>query len=425
MMVSMMALRRTLVVCVAVLVVPAVPPSVAARSSIETEGDRPTILALDAGSGERKWSAGLGYDTKVLSLEYTLNGTLYGEAYRCAHYNRPVFYNTGAFVAIDLSNRAERWEVEVPDRDGGWSRAFGAGYVSVFGLGRKAIVIGGRDATLQGLSPETGEVLWEQPLGSAYPAGGNRRLVIAETPPHDESPGGLDFSVPVGGQLDARDRLTGELLWTWQPPLDWGVTRTVVSDDAVVAATFKPQVADALRGINVRTGEELWESELPSGALFLAEFDLFDSVLVNEEAGNIVGYEAKTGTRLWDFAGTVVRSQSGTAPPLLLVRSPSGNLVRLDPVNGSPLWRVPESSGVGPIAIGEHLIALSARTDSGRGVYETSPLGRREVEAIDAESGKTLWKRRVPREVAPGFGQSAIVSDDEVIMSGGCNVVPE
>lgn len=421
----MVAHRRSIAACVAGFLM-LVPDTSASSSPPGGQHDQPTVLVIDAQTGERVWRSGTGYESRAISVEYGLGDLIYGELYPCPVYNRPPVYDGASFLAIDLANGDERWRVDVPGFDGERSRAFGSGYANTFGVGNAAVVIEDLRANLQGLHPRTGKLLWEQPLGSAFPTGGDRHLVVVETPPVDDRPitGGLDPSRPLGGQLDARDRQSGELRWTWQPPSGWRLRQVAVSEKVIVVGTFNPSVGEALRGVDVRTGEQLWEQALPSGTLFTARVNVFGPAVVLEDGtGTVRGYDISTGRHLWDSTGTVMGSaRTAARRPLLVRASEHGALMRLDPSDGSQLWRLPRSSKVGPFAFGAGLILLSARQDAGQDAYESSPLKRNDIMAIDVRTGETRWKKTVPTVSAPVYGQSAVIGNGRVVLSGGCDL---
>jgi len=143
--------------------------------------------------------------------------------------------------------------------------------------------------------------------------------------------------VPTTSGLVALDSETGRRVW--HVPADYGCDAAPALDGGRVFAAFKNL---GVRAFDLMTGEQLFHAPMaPSGAL------LVDGSLI--------------------IAGTE-----------------DGQLVRLHPETGKPIWTIEIGSApnMGPTLAGPGMIAVLARD--------------RYLRVIGAQRGKTLWERRLP-----------------------------
>ncbi len=206
-------------------------------------------------------------------------------------------------TAVDLDTLEERW-------------TFDSGRTGTFLYGGEGGVFVGVDGVLfTKLDTATGAQLWQIPLdatdGNFGLSGHGDGVWLLRSSDVDEG----QHWPPMIRRIDIE---SGEVVWAvgGYKGTDWQPSRPAVIDDAVVLAGITDTFADGdgpliggfVRAFDIDTGETLWTSDLEIAApAFIAD-----------------------ALEVLDF-------ETGRA---LLVRTPDRELLRLDPSDGSVIWRV-------------------------------------------------------------------------------------
>lgn len=139
-------------------------------------------------------------------------------------------------------------------------------------------------------------VLWTATVGDGYD-GQVVNLVPAVTEERI-------FAAERNGEVQARGRLKGELLWSVDTDLELSAG-PVVAGDRLLLGTSDGE----LLALNVADGAQLWKTELSSELLALPRVAK-DSVVVRTTDGRLSAVDQKTGRLRWSYERSV--------PPLLV-----------------------------------------------------------------------------------------------------------
>lgn len=255
------------------------------------------------------------------------------------------------------------------------------------------LFVGSAGGYLHALDRWTGREVWRYRAGAAVhgsPAVWNGTVYVTD----------------AAGSLHAVDRTTGERVWVLEtgPTLPWAWGHE--SGDLYLSSPLMGEVGGrmglwfgagdgVLRAVDPVDGTVRWE--LPTGGRIRSTSALAGGVVVVGSAdGSIYAADASTGTLRWRFdtAGReldsadfgfdrrTVQSSPAIADGRVFVGSRSGSLYALDLETGGVLW---ESSHGSSWVNGGPAVA------DGR-VFAGSSDGRF-VQAVDAESGRELWRR--------------------------------
>jgi outer membrane protein assembly factor BamB len=155
----------------------------------------------------------------------------------------------------------------------------------------------------------------------------------------------------------------------------------------------------------------LWHTQLDGQVLAPPQSD-GNTVAVLTFSGNLVGLDAKTGVKRWNYATAApVLSLRASAAPLIddtavFAGFGSGKVAAVELENGRPLWdaRVGFSQGSSEI---ERQVDVDGDMLLSKGVlYAVSFQGR--LTALEAQSGRRLWEQNASSYVGLSEGFSNI-----------------
>jgi outer membrane protein assembly factor BamB len=240
---------------------------------------------------------------------------------------------------------------------------------------------------------------------------------IWQTPIDEEITGGVsagDGSVFLGtgnGNAIALDYQTGKVRWS--KPLNSEVLAVSPVHNGVVA--FRTSDGK-LSGLSTQTGETLWQQIRQSPVLSLrgagTPVVVGDMIIAGFDSGVVTAFDMQSGRALWEVPLSVPRGSSdidsmtdvdGKLKPLgeaLFAASYNGQIVGINMRNGSIGWSAPYSSYSGVDA-------------DQNGLYTSSAEG--DVWKLDPQTGHPIWKlddleHRQP--TAPTLQGNYIVSGD-------------
>jgi outer membrane protein assembly factor BamB len=338
----------------------------------------PAIIALDPRTGEKRWRAELDDQPGVIETAYVADDLIIAEQTACVRAPQGHTGEEGrvSLVAVDGDSGERRWRVAVEYHFG----HVGDSYADVFGDGGPVVPALGSNGNLLGLNAKTGKRRWKLSLEGVAPAVGNRRALVLR---------GSD-------ELQVVERRTGDVLWDYtvtEEGLEIQDEVAVGSDTVIVSlAPFGVNPVSERRGLDVRTGRELWR--LPA-----SEFPNIESTGIegrfavsSNYAGGVTGYEASTGRQLWHFADANIAEAGPRGSDLVLAinsLTADKRIMALDARTGEVRWSRPGDQFESIIAARKGLLLTGS---------EVSPTEQR-LTAIDIDTGETRWQRQIPRSV--------------------------
>jgi polyvinyl alcohol dehydrogenase (cytochrome) len=272
---------------------------------------RGNIVALDAATGKRLWTAFTIHEAAhPLQAQSSTGGKTLGPSGAAVwstptfdekldvlyistgdNYSDPPTATSDAVLALDAKTGKLLWskQVTVNDVYNMGSKAKGRDFD--FGQppilvslpnGKRALVIGQKSGIAYGLDPDRqGEILWKMPLGRGGPLGGiqwgsaadNGKMYVALSDltmagvPDKTAPQGyrLELNPNQGGGLFALQLASGEKAWSAQP-VNCGERKNCspaqsAAITAIEGVVFSGSLDGHLRAYSARTGEVIWDAD--------------------------------------------------------------------------------------------------------------------------------------------------------------------
>jgi outer membrane protein assembly factor BamB len=199
------------------------------------------------------------------------------------------------------------------------------------------------------------------------------------------------FAADRRGEVQARDRLKGESLWS----VDTGLTLSagpVVADDTLILGSSNAEII----ALNANDGAVLWRTSLSSEVLALSQIK-GDWVIARTTDGKLTGLDLKTGGTRWYHERAVpalsVRSRGSSAitEDLVLDGYGGGKLTALGLADGKLVWDATVAIPHGRSEI-ERLVDIDSEpVVKGDTVYVTGYQGG--IAAVSIKDGEVLWRQ--------------------------------
>lgn len=264
-----------------------------------------------------------------------------------------------------------------------WQRVTGNQQSSAVTDGR-LVFIGSDRGFLYAVRPKTGTLAWQFKTGNC----------ITTTPAVGD---GRVYAESSDGWVYALDAATGRLHWKFRrPDGSLGYSSPVRAAGHVFVGGQA-----TLHCLDAATGREAWSGQV--GGQTLSTPTVGDGVVaVGSDQGRIVGFDAATGTKLWEYAGTVKADWFGPAlyaRGLFYVSTYKQQVYALEPRTGKARW-TSRLRGTGAL----HMPAWHSEQDA---VYLTSMTFQKNptLFALDGTTGELLW-----RSHAGNGGKGPVVS---------------
>ena len=141
------------------------------------------------------------------------------------------------------------------------------------------------------------------------------------------------------GALTALDIVTGEVCWRYTTRRKLSMRPAVCRDTAVVVSGDPSARHAVAYGIDVFTGEPLWERDVPGGPA-AAPASAGPVVILPTRAGRLIAVDPDDGRALWDAEdpGLGDGGAALTVDRSLLINAPSGCLSAVDLGDGETRW---------------------------------------------------------------------------------------
>jgi alcohol dehydrogenase (cytochrome c) len=317
--------------------------------------------------------------------------------------------------ALDLKTGAQRWRAQFSDVNQGPDG------VTVVG----DRVYGGTDTSVFALSTATGKLLWTQRIVKPLEQFMNIAPQVAN---------GVVYAATIGeppgghGRLYAMSAQTGKMLWTFNTikapwphpsldagggawytpsvsgnviywgianPLPWGGTRKYPDGAAFGGAAL---YTDSLLALNATTGKLLWYDQVTPHDVRDQDLELppivgsigkTPAVFSAGKRGLVIAWNSITHKRIWQTPVGVHLDDTGPLPTHRVLVCPG--------LLGGVLTPMAYSQNTLFVPVVDLCMEGSAYGYENLGNVNVTKRGKGEFVAIDAETGKTLWTRKLPQ----------------------------
>jgi|GEM_PF-5652176 len=217
--------------------------------------------------------------------------------------------------------------------------------------------------------------------------------------------------------------------WRWDSGL-FNVIVRVRAADGVVAASWGalhegPAAGESRPGgvalLDVQSGSELWKVETPAGALPAAFIG--GLVVVGTEDGTVFAFDRSSGAERWrsSFDGLPFQALNAGGVLVLADADPAfweddrvedatrlaGRVWGIDPATGAQLWKTTVGSSTAFVAADQSLVVAAAVSGHGTGA----------TAAIDAHTGRELWRRDLEVSSPPAIQPGLVILPGEELLA--------
>jgi outer membrane protein assembly factor BamB len=323
-----------------------------------------------------------------------------------------------AVVLFNTTVRAQDWtQWRGPNRDGSaqlpfstWPKALKEEWKVTVGVGHSSPVVAsgkiyifarqGEQETLLCLDAATGKEIWRASQPIEYqmnPAAVGHGKGPKATPVVSN---GSIFTLGISGVLSAHDAGTGKLKWRREfskeypntSPL-YGTAMSPLVENGVVIAHVGGQDKGALIAFDVETGAVKWSNDMEGPAYASPIIATLAGVrqVVTLMQSDFVGVDAATGKLLWKLPAKSEYATNSVTPisykdMLIFSRESEGlSAIRLTNQSGVIVPREVWNNK-------ENLLYLSTPVLQANTLVGFSVLKKGQFFALDADTGKTLWR---------------------------------
>ena len=265
-----------------------------------------------------------------------------------------------------------------------------------------AMLGGDRDEKIPSLAPIEPLGAVETPWSTDTGSGTGREWLVL-TPAVDA---GRVYVADARGRVTAWDAGSGRSVW--RADTDAEITGGVGAGGGLVLAGTEDGEVIAL---HAETGAVAWRTQLTSEVLSRPRA-AGDRVVARILDGKLVGLDAASGELLWSYDGGVpALSVRGTASPAVvagvtIAGFDNGRIAAVRSATGEILWEATVSDPRGTSELERLADVDTEPVVAGGAVYAASY--ERAVAAFDAETGQTLWRRRIA-------SQSGLAADADLL----------
>ncbi|MDT3398781.1 PQQ-binding-like beta-propeller repeat protein [Streptomyces sp. B1866] len=266
-----------------------------------------------------------------------------------------------------------------------WRRRLPEDFPRVWTASGGRLLLSDRNAAgAAALDPDTGAVLWQsKPYGTAASATDGRTV----------------YTVELDGAVHARDLAAGARRWRFTPP---GDDSPEAMDLAVRAGAGGWAYVTSVRtgglyGLD-GDGRTRWHRDAPRTTVHPRGSVLL--CVTRPQGGadyrrTVHALDARSGEDLWRYPTDVfaIGREPGSRLAVALLHD-TAELTGLRLSDGRPLWKVPSGLDPGDRITGESLAATASLTPDGRTLLFQQSLANGAFAAVDADTGRTLWRAR-------------------------------
>ncbi|MER5755933.1 PQQ-binding-like beta-propeller repeat protein [Streptomyces sp. NPDC002088] len=266
-----------------------------------------------------------------------------------------------------------------------WRRQLPDGFTKVWTAAPgRVLLTDSNGASAAAVDPDTGRTLWQsKPYGSA-PSVRDQHTV---------------YAIELDGAVHARDLKTGDRSWRFAPP---GDSNPEAADLVVQAGSegWTYVTSAQTRGLYALdgSGKLHWHREAPLTTVYPRGKVLL--CVTRPEGGveyrrTVHALDARSGKELWSHPADVFGiGKNPSTRMAVALRYDTAELTGLRLSDGHPLWTVPTGLDPGDQIVDEALAGTALLSGDGRTVILQLSLANGSFAALDAGSGKTLWRGR-------------------------------
>lgn len=259
----------------------------------------------------------------------------------------------------------------------------------------------GEDEVVWCLDRKTGTVLWRQSDTVPFTIGEGAQFHGKGPKSSPALADGRLFTLSITGRLSARDAASGELLWSRNDASRykkthpyWGAAMSPLVDDGRVIVQFGTDEAGALVALNAESGKEIWSHNIEGASYsspILAEIQGVRQIIALTMKA-LIGVEAETGRRLWDYPFPQVGPDQNMVTPvyyqgLVLLGGENRGIHGLEPRREGGEWTVEERWRQKQVALD-----MSTPVINGGLLYGFSHYGAGRLFCLDPQTGEIRWQ---------------------------------
>ena len=282
-----------------------------------------------------------------------------------------------------------------------WRRRVPQGFPRVWTAARgRLLLTAAASGGTVALDPGSGAAVWQsKPFGSAASA----------------TDGHTVYGVELDGFVHARDLATGDERWRFAPPGDPNPEAQDLSVQAGSGgwAYVTSTLTGTLYGVDA-AGKARWHREAqrvevhPRGGVVLC----VTRAGATDDRRSVSGLDPRTGAQLWRYQPDVLGVGDEPGDRIAVgLRYDTAELAGLRLSDGRALWTVPSGLDPGDQITDATLATFSQVSADGRTVLVRLSLADGAFAALDAVTGRTLWRARPPdiQQLAP-YGDTVFTS---------------
>ena len=284
-----------------------------------------------------------------------------------------------------------------------WSVEIGTGYGTPLVHGDRIYVHArhGEMEVLHALGRATGETLWKQSETVPFQMGGGGERHGKGPKSSPVMADGRIFTMSITGHLTAWDAGSGDRLWQYAAPTEfgkthpyWGHSTSPIVDDDRVIVHFGTDEGGRLTALNVETGDEVWgiNGDGPSySSPLVVEIDGVRQVIEwNHRA--LVGVDCQSGELLWEHPFPHEGTNQNMPTPTLfegmvILGGENRGIHGFRPIRKNGQWTVETVWDQNEVA----LDMSSAVVNDGQ-LYGFSHFGAGRFFCLDPRTGNILWQ---------------------------------
>ncbi len=284
-----------------------------------------------------------------------------------------------------------------------WRIKVGEGYGTPLVIGDRVFQHArlGEKEVVWALDLKTGRKVWQTYFETPFKIGGGGEKHGKGPKANPAYANGRLFVMSIAGRLSALDAAEGKVLWRadydskFQPSHPrWGMCNSPVVDANRVIAHFGNDESGLLAAFDVRSGKEIWTqgNDLPSysSPTVVTHKGIRQVIEWNRRA--LVGVNVKTGNLLWEYPFPRVGTNQNMPTPAfyqgkVLLGGENRGLHGIEPKLENGKWTVSSYWSNRKVS----LDMATAIVNDGR-LYGLSHLSRGRIFCADSHTGEILWQ---------------------------------
>lgn len=220
------------------------------------------------------------------------------------------------------------------------------------------------EGLLSALSADTGDILWQEDLSEKADHANFRGGGIA-------AQAGYIFMTTGNGFIYAIDGEDGNIIWEVNNHIPFSAPPTITGGSIYVIDR-----ENRLQALDMKTGRALWDYR---GLPYLSAYSHYASaavvgsvIMAPFSSGEIVGLDGKTSKPVWSYSmqsrdvynahlSKVIAAHPVISGRHVYVTTPSSYLIALDAITGKTIWKKNISADRTPLSVGDFLYVIDTK----------------------------------------------------------------